>query len=100
MGENCKNFNPNLLISNFSETKFYIDDIIEDNKAGSVIHLINSIHCDIHDFRATNHELLHLSTLTSINICGFREISIEKDYVKGRGINEGYTQLLLERYFH
>ena len=53
---------------------------------------------------AIEHELLHMATGTynhikRIEYCGFDLINYKKKYRIGRGINEGYTDLLTNRYF-
>lgn len=49
---------------------------------------------------AINHELFHVSSSMmngKVYYCGFRQVS--DDFDIGRGINEGYTELLNNRYF-
>lgn len=96
MNEECKNFNPNLLIKNFSETKFDISNIKDkDDFFGTVDIYQNNIGFTIDNFKATYHELFHLSTTDLKNRrCG---LTILGQY--GYGIDEGYTQFLSERYF-
>ena len=51
---------------------------------------------------AIYHELFHLSSSSVKNgdvFCGFSQKSIRKIVSIGSGLNEGYTQLLTERYF-
>ena len=56
-----------------------------------------------HSLSSIYHELLHCASMkivNGINMVGFRQYSYEKDIQDiGRGLNEGYTSLLTERYF-
>lgn len=54
---------------------------------------------------ALNHELLHMATAfydkkLKIGFCGFQQILFYKKESLGRGLNEGYTQLISRRYFN
>ena len=53
---------------------------------------------------AINHEFLHMATSfydkkLKIGFCGFQQILYLKKQVIGYGLNEGYTELLTDRYF-
>lgn len=96
MERECKNFNPSLFIKNFKKTLFDISEI-DDTKYNfdGWVKYDNSSRKNffyIDNFKASKHELFHLATLNENN-CGF------KMDIKAKGLNEGYTQLLAERYF-
>ena len=97
MESNCKNFVPTLLIKNFKKTLFDIKKInnYTNNYEGYVEYhsLIIPHSFYINNFKTIKHELLHLSTINK-NSCGFN------NKFKARALNEGYTQLLAERYFN
>lgn len=99
MNNQCKSFNADLFYSNFSKIsfKFYTR---KNYQTGIVIFLKKK--CKIYDMDSILHELIHISTIKvngSTEYCGF---SIN-DYYYGdsfaKGLNEGYTQLIKERYF-
>ncbi len=61
----------------------------------------NAIFCH-EEYEYNYHELFHMASYYSkdgISYSGFKQSSIEKDYFIGSAINEGYTELLAERYF-
>ena len=63
----------------------------------------NSIHYKIGKETTIYHELFHLSSSTTTKgICysGFNQINTKTHKSTGKGLNEGYTQLLTERYFN
>lgn len=96
MERDCKNFDPTILIKNFKKTLFDVSqiddtkDIIRGNVSNDDKY--KTIFFTIDGFNTTKHELFHLSTLAK-GQCGFNI----NNYAKG--LNEGYTQLLAERYF-
>lgn len=99
MNNKCKNFNIDLFQQNFSKMKFKFYTR-NNRKTGIVIFLKKK--CKIYDMDSILHELIHLATIrvdSSTEYCGF---SIN-DYYYGdsfaKGLNEGYTQLIKERYF-
>lgn len=99
MTEQCKYFDIDLFHNNFSKMKFKFYDR-KKKESGIIIFL--SKKCKIYDMEAIIHELIHLATIRvdgSVEYCGF---SIN-DYYYGdsfaKGLNEGYTQLIKERYF-
>lgn len=54
---------------------------------------------------AINHELFHMATTfydkkLKIGFCGFQQILFYKKESFGKGLNEGYTQLISRRYFN
>lgn len=98
MNDKCKNFDSKRLIKNFKTTFFNLSQVKETEKkvSGKVSSNKNFIGYTIDNFDAVFHELLHLSTLDNKKgICGFRH----KNKV-GIALNEGYTELLVKRYFY
>lgn len=106
MTRDCKNFKTDLLLNNFKKTLFDISSVDQENnefyegKVTSLVknqsEVINTTY-KINTFLSSNHELLHLSTLNLL-ISGFENAS--SDPPLGKGLDEGYTQLLAERYFN
>lgn len=96
MENECKNFEPTLLIKNFKKTLFDIHeiddtkDIIRGNVSSDIKN--KTVFFTIDGFKTTKHELFHLSTNDG-DKSGF--------YINNyaRALNEGYTQILAERYF-
>lgn len=83
---------PEILLLKFAGGKYYI----KKNK----IKLINFFIKDV-----INHELFHLSTSyynekLELGFCGFQQIDYLKKETIGYGLNEGYTELLTDRYFN
>ena len=89
LNRDCKNFNPNIFFNNFIKTQFDIRNVSEkfySGITGSVIIGQKKNTFFIKNFDASYHELLHLSSLVD-----------DKQF---KPFNEGYTQLLTERYFN
>lgn len=86
-----KYFDPKILSLKFSSGKY----ILKKNK----IILLNSF-----KEGAINHEFFHMATSfynekLKIAYCGFQQIYFLKKQIIGVGLNEGYTELLTNRYF-
>lgn len=106
-----KNFQESSLINfhnNLNELKINYEDFEIDNfmrKIGAVgvyDTLGNKISICNNGFLAIFHELFHMASSIYKKqhiYSGFRQFSIKENKSIGRGINEGYTQLLTERYF-
>lgn len=100
----CKNFSPDLFLKNYKNTLFKINDLKKDKleayyststESSKRLNILK-----VNDFGSSNHELLHQASSKSIDgvvYSGFSTYS-NSEYI-GVGINEGYTQLLSERYF-
>ena len=85
----CKNFDNSIFIRNFKNTKFDLSNLREDfcgRVRGSVAINKKDGEFTLNSFDATYHELLHLASTTYGNI-------------RFTPFDEGYTQLLAERYF-
>lgn len=91
MDKNCKNFDQAILLKNIKKTFFNIENLSEDIISGvnGNIDFREIIYFNIHTFKVTNHEILHLSSVENKN---------HNKYFTP--LNEGYTQLLAERYFN
>ena len=99
MNDRCAFFDITRFQENISKMRFKFYNK-ENKKTGIVIFLKNK--CKIHDMEAILHELIHIATIKvngHIEYCGF---SIN-NYLNGesfcQGLNEGYTQIIKERYF-
>jgi hypothetical protein len=87
--------------------RYKIDNIFKSSKTLAVYNnTTNEINLVDFLFRTKTlyHELFHLSSSyyndeTGIYYSGFSQTQLPDRYNFGRGINEGYTQLLTERYF-
>lgn len=84
-------FNPKIFSKKIVTGEYKLDK----NK----IYLLNSF-----KETAINHEFLHMATSfydkkLKIGFCGFQQILYLKKQVIGYGLNEGYTELLTDRYF-
>lgn len=90
MNKECKNFNSNIFIKNFKKTLFNIENLNKNvvSDFDGTIDLDDINQFEINKISVINHELLHLS-------------SLQKNYdnVIFSAYDEGYTQLLAERYF-
>lgn len=90
MNRRCKNFNSKIFINNFKKTFFNLSELKKENKIGvngsvTIRSSYNSFR--LKNMKVTHHELLHLASLkTDKNIFD--------------PFNEGYTQLLEQRYFN
>ena len=99
----CPNFNFERFLMNFEKTKFNID--IGNNSFGSyggVTYNRKHVKYYINTFGVAFHEFFHLSTsfYSSTLHSFFSGFHFrDNDFDLGVGINEGYTQLLTERYF-
>lgn len=83
-----KNFSVEVFLENYKKTKFniYTDS---DKKGGFYYPGVRSCTYQIHTYDVSNHELLHLSSANLKNDFG----------IYSKGLDEGYTSLLAERYF-
>lgn len=87
-----KYFAPEILLLKFASGKY--------NLKRNKIVLIKYFKKD-----STNHELFHMATSfydknLQIGFCGFQQIIFLKKETIGYGLNEGYTELLANRYFN
>ena len=85
----CKNFDNSIFMRNFKNTKFDLSNLREDfcnRSQGNVEINKKDSKFTLNSFDATYHELLHLASITY----GNRRFT---------PFDEGYTQLLTERYF-
>lgn len=92
MERDCKNFDSTIFLNNFKNTFFNIKNMKRDLKLGvngsvSVSDKIN--YFNICTLKVIYHELFHLASSTD-----------NKTYELFQPFNEGYTQLLAERYFN
>lgn len=98
-----KNFSKDDLILFYNNIKTL--NVINENLSESVLASYNFINNTISiksDFETNSmyHELFHMTSfidLGDVKCCGFVQVTYDS-YI-GRGITEGYTQLLTERYF-
>lgn len=102
---NCKNFSSKLFIDVFKDTLFKINNLsIEEFSSHftpSIDPNTSSHILKIRNFGVSNHELLHSSSTKFFNgilYSGFSKF-VGSKYI-GDGINEGYTQLLAQKYFN
>lgn len=98
------NFYNNLNELKINPTKFGLKNfILRTNIIGTYDAQKNLILVDKDNYISSiYHELFHMSSSTYKNgiiYSGFRQSSLEYDDDFGRGINEGYTELLTKRYF-
>lgn len=100
MNNECKNFNFDLLLENFKKTDFYIrnDKDISTIK-GNVKSTDSGFLFSMDGFSTSYHELFHLSTMHESKGIGFHTVMPSLEEL-GESLNEGYTQLLAERYFN
>lgn len=100
---NCENFNHNTFLNNFKNSFFYLE---EDDK--NFVDGLVEIHKDkivykIRNFDSCFHEFLHLSAIKKNLRFGVLRTGFERytpPYERfGEALNEGYTELLTERYF-
>lgn len=90
MNRSCKNFNSKIFLKNFKKTFFNLTELSKENKIGingSVIIRSSFNSFKLKNIKVTYHELLHLASLKN-----------DKNIFKP--FNEGYTQLLEQRYFY
>lgn len=90
MNRRCKNFNSKIFLKNFKKTFFNLSELKNENKSGingSVIIRSTFNSFKLKNTKVTYHELLHLASLKN-----------DKNIFKP--FNEGYTQLLEQRYFY
>lgn len=83
---------PEILLLKFNSGKYYI-------KRNKII-ILNSFKEE-----SLSHELLHMASSIydpryNIAFCGFQQINFNKKETVGKGLNEGYTDLLNKRYFN
>ena len=90
--------------TNFKKFNFcvYNNKVNDSIYGGTISFKMDEFTC--YEEEAIEHELLHMATGTynhikRIEYCGFDLINYKKKYRIGRGINEGYTDLLTNRYF-
>ena len=99
------NFYNNLNELKINPKKFGFQNLVlRSNTAATYEAKKNKIKVDKDDYISTiYHELFHMASATyknGIRYVGFRQSSLKPGVVSlGKGINEGYTQLLTERYF-
>lgn len=98
------NFYNNLNELKIKPKKFGFQNLVlRSNTAATYEAKKNEIRVDKDNYSSTIfHELFHMASSTyknGINYVGFRQGSLKPSVNLGRGINEGYTQLLTERYF-
>lgn len=99
------NFYNNLNELKINPKKFGFQNLVlRSNTAATYEAKKNKIRVDKDDYTSTiYHELFHMASSTyknGIRYVGFRQSSLKPSVVNlGKGINEGYTQLLTERYF-
>lgn len=89
MNRECKNFNSKIFLKNFKKTFFNLSELKNENSVGvngsvTIRSSFNSF--KLKNIKVTYHELLHLA-------------SLENDKKIFNPFNEGYTQLLEQRYF-
>ena len=89
MNRACKNFNSKIFLKNFKKTFFNLSELKNENNIGvngsvTIRSTFNSF--KLKNIKVTYHELLHLASLKN-----------DKNIFKP--FNEGYTQLLEQRYF-
>ena len=99
LSKECPSFNIEQFQNNFKRIKFklYTD---KSNKTSMVIFLKKK--CKIYNMDSVYHELIHLASIRvegSVEYCGLSESYYEYGDSFGEGLNEGYTQLIKERYF-
>ena len=103
--EDLINFYNNINTLKTSHSTFKLQNLIlRDNTAGTYDAKKNKITVDENDFSTTiYHELLHMASATykdGIRYSGFHQASLKPGIASlGKGINEGYTELLSRRYF-
>lgn len=90
MNRSCKNFNSKIFLKNFKKTFFNLSELKNENSVGvngsvTIRSSFNSF--KLKNIKVTYHELLHLASLKN-----------DKNIFKP--FNEGYTQLLEQRYFN
>ena len=100
---NCENFNHRTFLYNFKNSFFYIKRDEKKFVDGSVRKYPDKIVYEIGTFDSCFHELLHLSAIKKklrfgVLRTGFERFSPPYDRF-GESLNEGYTELLTERYF-
>ena len=83
---------PEILLLKFAGGKYYI----KKNKIKLIKYFVKDV---------KNHEFLHLSTSSynkklKLGFCGLQQIDYLKKETIGYGLNEGYTELLTDRYFN
>lgn len=83
---------PEILLLKFASGKYYIKR--------NEIKVLNSLKKE-----SLSHELLHMASSIydpryNIAFCGFQQINFNKKKTVGKGLNEGYTDLLNKRYFN
>lgn len=96
--EKCPSFNLEQFQNNFKKIQFKLYK--DSNNNSSVIFLRKK--CKLYNLDSMCHELLHLASIRvvgSVEYCGLSESYYEYGDSFGVGLNEGYTQLLKERYF-
>lgn len=98
MTKECPNFDIDQFHNNFQKINFKLYD--DNNKNSMVIFLKRK--CKIYNLDSVYHELLHLASIRvsgSTEYCGLSESYYVYGDSFGKGLNEGYTQLIKERYF-
>ena len=89
--------------NNLNELKINSKDVVLRPGVSGIYNARNNeIYVDEDEWGSTAlyHELFHMSSRTfkdEVAYCGFKQVS--DDFYLAEGINEGYTQLLTERYF-
>ena len=100
MSDNCKNTNLDYFYKNFSTASFALDNKKDSSCGGDYDTFYNKI--DINNFSSVYHELMHMASSRSNGSyihSGF-SVSNPSNRIKVASMfNEGYTQLLAERYF-
>ena len=108
---NFKSENLNLLNNNIKTLKIKIkyiapETLLSKFTSGEYKLKVNKIKL-INSFKdkSLNHELFHMATSfyikkLKLGFCGFQQINYLKNDAIGRGLNEGYTELLTKRYFN
>lgn len=87
-----KYISPEILLSKFTSGEYKL----KNNK----IKLINCL-----KYGSINHELFHMASSfydkkAKLGFCGFHQLNYLKNEMIGYGLNEGYTELLTNRYFN
>lgn len=90
MNHDCKNFDSTIFLKNIKKTLFDIENLVDNTVPGIngqvSMGFINKL--NLNTFKAIYHELLHLASLNKNNLEN-----------ASHPLDEGYTQLLAERYF-
>ena len=94
MGANCKYFNLDKFLEKIQHTEF---NKIDDNGYGEFFPDTNKIIYS--DTTSLIHELLHLSSSFETDLCGFMAYDEDEEQC-GMGLNEGYTEYILSKYFY